>query len=72
MQICGRVYCKVNLLMGFVWFWCLYQIHRDEETGKILNLVFVWADDGEKLKVDVPVVFKGLDHCPGLKKGNTY
>ncbi|XP_010484577.1 PREDICTED: uncharacterized protein LOC104762878 isoform X1 [Camelina sativa] len=44
------------------------KIHRDEETGKILNLVFVWADDGEKLKVDVPVVFNGLDHCPGLKK----
>ncbi|ESQ31169.1 hypothetical protein EUTSA_v10004830mg [Eutrema salsugineum] len=45
------------------------KIHRDEETGKILNLVFVWADDGEQLKVDVPVVFKGLENCPGLKKG---
>uniref|UniRef100_A0A1J3IIM4 50S ribosomal protein L25 n=1 Tax=Noccaea caerulescens TaxID=107243 RepID=A0A1J3IIM4_NOCCA len=44
------------------------KIHRDE-SGKILNLVFVWADDGEQLKVDVPLVFKGLDHCPGLKKG---
>ncbi|CAN4082862.1 unnamed protein product [Withania somnifera] len=45
------------------------KIHRDEETGKILNLVFVWAEDGTKLKVDVPVVFKGEDVCPGLKKG---
>ncbi|KAF8085480.1 hypothetical protein N665_0666s0027 [Sinapis alba] len=45
------------------------KIHRDEESGKILNLVFVWANDGELLKVDVPLVFKGLDHCPGLKKG---
>lgn len=45
------------------------KIHRDEETGKILNLVFVWAEDGTKLKVDVPVVFKGEQECPGLKKG---
>lgn len=34
-----------------------------------MNLVFVWADDGTELKVDVPVVFKGEDVCPGLKKG---
>ncbi|ONH96568.1 hypothetical protein PRUPE_7G137800 [Prunus persica] len=45
------------------------KIHRDEESGKILNLVFVWADEGSQLKVDVPVVFKGEDVCPGLKKG---
>ncbi|KAI4325513.1 hypothetical protein MLD38_030901 [Melastoma candidum] len=45
------------------------KIHRDEETGKILNLVFVWADEGAQLKVDVPVVFKGEDACPGLRKG---
>lgn len=29
----------------------------------------MWANDGEQLKVDVPIVFKGLDDCPGLKKG---
>ncbi|XAR73956.1 hypothetical protein NMG60_11008098 [Bertholletia excelsa] len=45
------------------------KIHRNQETGKILNLVFVWADEGMELKVDVPVVFKGEDTCPGLKKG---
>ncbi|CAK9166447.1 unnamed protein product [Ilex paraguariensis] len=45
------------------------KIHRDQETGKVLNLVFVWADEGAELKVDVPVVFKGEDVCPGLKKG---
>ncbi|PQM41362.1 uncharacterized protein Pyn_33522 [Prunus yedoensis var. nudiflora] len=45
------------------------KIHRDEESGKILNLVFVWADEGSQLKVDVPVVFKGEDVCPGLQKG---
>ncbi|KAK7251080.1 hypothetical protein RIF29_33964 [Crotalaria pallida] len=45
------------------------KIHRDEESGKILNLVFVWAEDGMELKVDVPVIFKGEDVCPGIKKG---
>ncbi|XP_004509167.1 uncharacterized protein [Cicer arietinum] len=45
------------------------KIHRDEESGNILNLVFVWAEDGTELKVDVPVVFKGEDVCPGLQKG---
>ncbi|KAL6961550.1 hypothetical protein U1Q18_039321 [Sarracenia purpurea var. burkii] len=45
------------------------KIHSDQVTGKILNLVFVWADEGTELKVDVPVVFKGEDVCPGLKKG---
>ncbi|OIW21542.1 hypothetical protein TanjilG_06169 [Lupinus angustifolius] len=45
------------------------KIHRDEESGKILNLVFVWAEDGMDLKVDVPVVFKGEDVSPGIQKG---
>ncbi|KAI8021501.1 hypothetical protein LOK49_LG03G00726 [Camellia lanceoleosa] len=43
-------------------------LNSDEESGKILNLVFVWADEGSKLKVDVPVVFKGEDVYPSLKK----
>ncbi|XP_070682319.1 uncharacterized protein [Malus domestica] len=34
------------------------KIHRDQESGKILNLVFVWANEGSELKVDVSVVFK--------------
>ncbi|KAL5063923.1 hypothetical protein RYX36_025660 [Vicia faba] len=45
------------------------KIHKDKESGNILNLVFVWAEDGTNLKVDVPVVFKGEDACPGLQKG---
>ncbi|XP_062102093.1 uncharacterized protein LOC133811026 [Humulus lupulus] len=45
------------------------KIHRDEETGKILNMVFVWAEDGSDLKLNVPIVFKGEDVSPGLKKG---
>ncbi|XP_058187177.1 uncharacterized protein LOC131304091 isoform X2 [Rhododendron vialii] len=44
------------------------KIHREQETGKILNLVFVWADEGTELKVDVPVVFNGEEACPGLQK----
>ncbi|CAH9145491.1 unnamed protein product [Cuscuta epithymum] len=45
------------------------KIHRDKESGKILNLVFVWAEDGSKLKVDIPIVLKGEVACPGVKKG---
>ncbi|KAJ0980296.1 hypothetical protein J5N97_008551 [Dioscorea zingiberensis] len=44
------------------------KVHRNEETGQILNLVMAWAEEGAELKVDVPVVFKGEDECPGLKK----
>lgn len=31
--------------------------------------MFVWAEDGTELKVEVPIVYKGEDVCPGLKKG---
>ncbi|KAK6152715.1 hypothetical protein DH2020_012354 [Rehmannia glutinosa] len=44
------------------------KIHTNED-GNIMNLVFVWAEDGTELKVDVPIVYKGEDVCPGLKKG---
>ena len=53
-------------------FYCvcvLEQLARNEETGEVMNMVFVWAEEGSKLEVDVPVVFKGVDSCPGLKKG---
>ncbi|KAK9045050.1 hypothetical protein V6N11_058940 [Hibiscus sabdariffa] len=43
-------------------------IYKDDHTGKILDLVFVWVDEGIELKVDLPVVFKGLEDCPSLKK----
>jgi large subunit ribosomal protein L25 len=45
------------------------QVQTDESTGNILNLVMVEADEGTMLKVNLPVVFKGEDVCPGLKKG---
>ncbi|THG08621.1 hypothetical protein TEA_012715 [Camellia sinensis var. sinensis] len=48
------------------------KIHRDEESGKILNLVFVWVDEGLELNVEVSVVFKEEDVCPGLKKGEKF
>ncbi|XP_057524002.1 uncharacterized protein LOC130803818 [Amaranthus tricolor] len=44
------------------------KLARNEETGEVMNMVFVWAEEGSKLEVDVPVVFKGVDSCPGLKK----
>ena len=43
--------------------------HKDKVTGKVLNLVFTWADEGSELKVGVPLVFKGEGVCSGLKKG---
>ena len=48
------------------------QVQTDESTGNILNLVMVEADEGTMLKVNVPVVFKGEDVCPGLKKGTSF
>ncbi|MCL7021455.1 hypothetical protein MKW94_024008 [Papaver nudicaule] len=46
------------------------KVHRDPETGRILNLVLQWAEDGVKgLKVNIPLVFKGEDISPGLEKG---
>ncbi|KAJ3674355.1 hypothetical protein LUZ60_004971 [Juncus effusus] len=45
------------------------RISRKEETGEILNLAMAWAEKGKELKVKVPLVFKGEDLCPGLKKG---
>lgn len=44
------------------------KIQRNED-GEILNLAFVWAEDGTDLMVDLPIVYKGEDVCPGLKKG---
>ncbi|KAK8496009.1 hypothetical protein V6N12_055347 [Hibiscus sabdariffa] len=43
-------------------------IYRDDNTDKILDLMFVWVDEGIELKVDLPVDFKGLEDCPSLKK----
>ncbi|KAK6924088.1 LOW QUALITY PROTEIN: Ribosomal protein L25, beta domain, partial [Dillenia turbinata] len=42
------------------------KVHRVEESDT--EFVFLWADNGSELKVDVPVVFKGEDACPGIQK----
>ena len=34
--------------------------------------MFVWAEEGTELKVTVPIVFKGEDVSPGLRKGNQF
>lgn len=47
-------------------------MHKNEETGEVLNLVMAWADEGKEMKVLVPVVYKGLNVCPGLKKGSIF
>ncbi|KAF6143530.1 hypothetical protein GIB67_029699 [Kingdonia uniflora] len=46
------------------------QVHRDPETGKVLNLSLVWADEGSEQRVSVPVVFEGEGDCLGVKKDN--
>lgn len=62
--------CTINAL--WVMFVLLrMQVQTEESTGNILNLVMVEADEGTMLKVNLPVVFKGEDVCPGLKKGAT-
>ncbi|OVA10499.1 hypothetical protein BVC80_8985g34 [Macleaya cordata] len=45
------------------------QVHRDHKSGEIKKLVFVRADEVSGFKVHVPLVFKGEDLSPGLKKG---
>ncbi|XP_078437494.1 ribosomal protein L25/Gln-tRNA synthetase, anti-codon-binding domain-containing protein [Wolffia australiana] len=45
------------------------KVHKREETGDVLNLVLAWAEKEASLKVDVPVVYKGEEECPALKKG---
>ncbi|XP_050142817.1 uncharacterized protein LOC126618707 isoform X2 [Malus sylvestris] len=49
-----------------------FQIHRDQESGKILNLVFVWANEGSELKVDVSVVFKECGRMNWKGKGQRW
>ncbi|RVW94826.1 hypothetical protein CK203_034597 [Vitis vinifera] len=45
--------------------------HKDKVTGKVLNLVFTWADEGSELKVGVPLVFKGEGICSDVSNLDT-
>nr|GLL45349.1 uncharacterized protein LOC109176818 [Ipomoea trifida] len=46
------------------------QIHLHAGTDAPLNVTFIRAPSSALLKVDIPVVFRGDDVSPGLKKGS--
>ena len=48
-----------------------FQIHLHAGTDAPLNVTFIRAPSHAVLKVDVPLVFRGEDVCPGLRKGTT-
>lgn len=45
------------------------QLHLHAGTDAVLNVTFIRAPSHALLKVDVPLVFRGEDVSPGLKKG---
>ena len=45
------------------------QIHLQAGTDAPLNVTFIRAPSNALLKVEVPLVFRGEDVSPGLKKG---
>ncbi|KAK9088140.1 hypothetical protein Scep_027222 [Stephania cephalantha] len=45
------------------------KIHLEAGTDALLNVTFLRAPSHALLKVDVPLVFRGEDVCPGLRKG---
>jgi hypothetical protein len=47
----------------------LCQLHLNSATDAPLNVTFVRAPSNALLKVDVPIVFRGEDVSPGLRKG---
>lgn len=44
-------------------------IHLHAGTDAILNATFIRAPPEAVIKVDVPLVFRGKDACPGIRKG---
>ena len=47
----------------------LCQLHLQAGTDAVLNVTFIRAPSNALLKVDVPLVFRGEDVSPGLRKG---
>lgn len=45
------------------------QVHLHAGTDAILNATFIRAPPQAVIKVDVPLVFRGEDACPGIRKG---
>lgn len=48
------------------------QLHLHAGTDAPLNVTFLRAPSSALLKVDVPLVFRGEDASPGLRKGMLY
>ncbi|KAL2547650.1 Ribosomal protein L25/Gln-tRNA synthetase [Forsythia ovata] len=46
------------------------KLHLHAGTDAVLNITFIRAPSSALLKVDVPLVFRGDDVSPGLKKGS--
>lgn len=47
------------------------KIHLHAGTDAPLNVTFIRAPSHALLKVDVPLLFRGEDVCPGLRKGSS-
>lgn len=45
------------------------QIHLHAGTDAPLNVTFIRAPSDALLKVDIPIVFRGEDVSPGIRKG---
>ncbi|KAL3818006.1 hypothetical protein ACJIZ3_003911 [Penstemon smallii] len=46
------------------------KLHLHAGTDAVLNITFIRAPSSAWLKVDIPIVFRGDDVSPGLKKGS--
>lgn len=55
---------QLKLLLFVTW-----QIHLHAGNDAPLNVTFLRAPPSAFLKIDVPLVFRGEDSSPGLKKG---
>lgn len=44
-------------------------IHINRATDEIVNVTFIRAPPHALLKVDVPLLYRGADACPGIRKG---
>lgn len=55
--------------LNLVNLWVIGQLHLHAATDAPLNVTFIRAPSHALLKVDVPLVFRGEDVSPGLRKG---
>ena len=63
---------KLGLIIWNFCFLRYFQLHLHAGTDAVLNVTFIRAPSHALLKVDVPLVFRGEDVSPGLKKGNAF